>query len=363
MKNLRGSGLWLITIAMLISSCGAPSSAETTTPPISTSLATEVVEPTPTPRPTQGPTATVWPPVFDINSLGDLRDQDSFVVIVNEMNNYGGQSTERTLTMGYIKEPYSAYLINQYSSGVEKTYVIDGLVYILTGSGDWYIQTEGGNSILEQAHLPAANTDVLVDATFVGEEEVEGIAAYHFVLEQMELPNSNDKLEGEFYLAKEGNYVLYSSWKSGTSDSDYFQITETFSSINQLSEIVLPAEMQGMPAAANVPSELALPLPPESRFISMVSYRSTGILSGVDNFYFTRPDMDEAEFLDFYRNLPTTDGWTVSHIGFVTRHSQQCADIHECVIINKGSTQVVLALEGSNLLAEFDWNHIFAPLQ
>jgi hypothetical protein len=200
-------------------------------------------------------------------------------------------------------------------------------------------------------------------AVFIGEEDYEGIPAYHFVMERVKLPDSRYSLEGEFYLAKEGNYVLYSQYWTGTSDTDYFQITETFSSINQLSEITLPAEMQGMPAAANVPAELALPLPPDSTWESMVSYRSTGVLSGIDNHYFTMSGIDEAGFLDFYRNLPTTDGWTVSHIGFVTKHSQQCADIHECVIINKGSTQVVFALEGSNLVAEFDWNHVFAPMQ
>jgi hypothetical protein len=363
MKTIdQSAAIFLVIIGMLISACSTPTTANPTVQADSTVVPSEAAaEVTATPEPTQGPAATVWPPVFDPNSLGNIRDQDSFIITINEQNVQPGGSVVRTLTMGYIKEPYAGYFINEYSSGVDKTYVVDGRSYTLTGTGDWYIE-ERDIDILDQANLPEANTGDLAAAVFVGEEEFEGIPAYHFILEQVKLPDSRYTMEGEFYLAKEGNYVLYSLWRSGTSDSDYFQLTTTFSSINQLSEITLPAEMQEMPAAAEVPIDLALPLPPESEFISMVSYRSTGVLSGIDNFYFTRPGMDETEFLDFYRNLPETDGWNVTHIGFVTKHSQQCADIHECVIINKGSTQVVLALEGSDLVAEFDWNHIFAPI-
>jgi hypothetical protein len=265
--------------------------------------------------------------------------------------------------MGYIKEPYAAYFINEYSSGVEKTYFVDGLMFTLTGPGDWYIETRK-ISLLDQANLPEANTEVLADAVFVGEEEYEGRAAYHFVLESVTM--GSDQFEGDFYLAKDGNYVLYSNWKSWRSDNDYIQLTTTFSSVNQLSEITLPAEMQDMPAAADVPSELALPLPPESSFLSMIRYQSQ---LNVDRYWFSNPFASEDEFLDFYRNLPETDGWTVSHIGYVTKHGTDCAvgDVsHECVIINNGSTQVVLAIDPlseNSLRAEFDWNHIFAPIQ
>ena len=362
MKNYAIAAI--VIVGLFISGCAAPAGATATTVLGEASQApvTEPAAETATAEPTAGPTATVWPPVYDVNSLGDISDQDSFIVTINEQNMVQGQLTERTLTMGYIKEPFAGYFINQYSIGVEKTYVVDGRSYTLTGTGDWYIEERDVN-VLDQANLPEANTGDLAAAVFVGEEEYEGTPAYHFVLEQVKLPDSRYTMEGEFYLAKEGNYVLYSQWKSAASETDYFQLSTTFSSINQLSEITLPAEMQGMPAAAEVPFELALPLPPESEWESMVSYRSTGVLSGIDNHYFTMPGMDEAEFLDFYRNLPETDGWKVTHIGFVTKHSQQCADMHECVIINKGSTQVVFALEGSNLVAEFDWNHVFAPIQ
>src|SRR5689334_11177099 len=50
--------------------------------------ATAIAMPTPTATsiPTVGPTATVWPPVFDSFSLKDIRNLDSFVVTINEKN-------------------------------------------------------------------------------------------------------------------------------------------------------------------------------------------------------------------------------------------------------------------------------------
>jgi hypothetical protein len=319
---------------------------------------------TATSEPTEGPTATVWPPVYDPSALGNIRNLDSFIATMHEVNNYGGSPVERTLTFGTVKEPYAAYFINQYSSGVEKDYVIDGRTYILTDSGDWYIE-EREIDFFNQADIDAFMRE-LAAAAFVGEEEYEGIPAYHFVLERTQTSEGAYMSEGEFYLAKEGNYVLYLRRWSGTSDTNYVQNTQTFSSINQLTEITLPAEMQDMPAAAEVPSELALPLPPDSVFLSMIRYES---LSNIDNYWFTNPFAGEEEFLDYYRNLPETDGWTVSHIGYVTKHGTECAEgdvSHQCVIINKGNTQVVLLIDplsNNSLKAQFDWSHIFAPIQ
>lgn len=362
--TIQTVAVFLVAIALSVSGC-APSQvpANPTDPAGSTPAPTDVpVQATATSQPTEGPTATVWPPVYDPNLLGDIRDQDSFVVTVKEQSmSQGQQNNGRTLTMGYIREPYAGYFINEYSSGVEKSYLVDGRSYTLTGTGDWYIEERDIN-ILDQANLPEANTSDLAAAEFVGEEEYEGIPAYHFVLEQVNLPDSSYTIEGEFYLAKEGNYVLFSRWKSGTSDADYWQITTSVSAVNQLTEISLPPEMQDMPTAAEVPVELALPLPPDSSFLSMIRYQA---LSSIDRFWFSNPFVNEDEFLEFYRNLPGTDGWTVSHIGFVTRHGTECQEIHECVIINKGSTQVVLAIDplsGNSLRAEFDWGHIFSPI-
>lgn len=135
-----------------------------------------------TPIPTKEPIPTPWPPVFDLWSLEDIRSLNSFVVTINEKNTVNGQLTERAFTIGYIQEPYSAYRVLEYNGGVNRAYVLDDRTYELTGSGDWYISVGKGNEIFSDAD-PARYTGKLLEAKFAGEEEYEGIPAYHFVLD------------------------------------------------------------------------------------------------------------------------------------------------------------------------------------
>ncbi len=314
--------------------------------------------------PTVGPTATVWPPTFVVWSLQDIRELDSFVVTVNEKNTVNGQLTELTNTIGYIKEPYSAYDENKYYSGLDRTYVVDGWTYSLTGSGDWYISASPSDDVFSKADIPAGNAEKLADAQFTGQEDFQGIPAYHFVLDPVTSTNGNAniQLEGDFYIAQDGNYVLYSHWKETSSQDNFsqvYEVTESLSSINQLAEIKLPADMTEMVAAAKLPVEIGLPLPLDSALYGMIRYKS-GI--GVDTYQLTTPKISIDEFLDFYRNLPTTDGWEVSHIGHVSLHEADCEFTRDCVIIRKGSTQVILYYNGGSIRAEFDWQHIFSPL-
>jgi len=321
-------------------------------------------EPTATSVPTLGPTATVWPPTFVPWSLQDIRQLESFVVTINEKNTINGQLTELTHTIGYIKEPYSAYDQNNYGSGVDRTYVVNDWTYSLTGSGDWYISAGSNDDLFSKADIPAMNTEKLGEAQFVGEEDYEEISAYHFVLDPVNLTeaNTNYQLEGDFQLAQDGNYVLYSHWKETSSQGDFtqvYEVTESLSSINQLTEIKLPADMDEMVAAVELPAEMRLPLPGNSAVNRMIRYKH-GI--GVDLYYFTDPDMSVDEFLDFYRNLPPSDGWAVTHVGHVSLHEEDCEFTRECVIISKGGTQVVLYYFGTSIRVEFDWPHLYSPL-
>jgi hypothetical protein len=321
-------------------------------------------EPTATSQPTIGPTATVWPPTFILWSLQDIRDLDSFVVTINEKNTINGQLTELTNTIGYIKEPYSAYDQNKYASGVDRTYVVDGWTYSLTGSGDWYLSAGSNDGLFSKADIPAGNTEKLVEAQFAGQEDFQGIPAYHFVLDPVNSTDANttDQLEGDFYLAQDGNYVLYSHWKETSSQGNFtqvYEVTESLSSINQSIEIKLPANMKEMVTAVEVPAEMGLPLPGNSALDRMIRYKH-GI--GVDLYFFTNPKISVDEFLDFYRQLPTTDGWKVTHVGHVSLHEDDCEFTRECVIISKGSTQVVLYYDGFSIRAEFDWPHLYSPL-
>src|SRR5215213_9733269 len=358
----------VLVCALLLQACSpAPTeliSREPTASAQPTVIAAAEVTPTAAAIPTVGPTATVWPPVFDLFSLTDIRDLDSFVVTINEKNTVNGQLTELTNTIGYIKEPYGAYDENKYAGGVDRTYVVDDRTYSLKGSGDWYISAGSSDDLFSKADIPAMNTEKLVDAQFAGQEDFQGIPAYHFVLDPVSSTdaNTNSQLEGDFYLAQDGNYVLYSHWKETSSQGDFtqvYEVTESLASINQLTEIKIPADMTDMVAAAQLPAETGLPLPMDSDLYGMIRYKH-GI--GVDLYQFTTPKISIDEFLDYYRNLPPTAGWEVKHVGHVNLHQDDCEFTRECVIISKGSTQVILYYNGGSIRAEFDWPHLYSPL-
>lgn len=350
-----------IWLALILQAC-SPTSIQTLDPE-----PTSIVEPTPVTSteaviaPTAGPAATIWPPTFDPWSLQDIRQLDSFIVTISEKNTVNGEMTELTHTIGYIKEPYSAYDQNQYTGGVSRIYTVEGWTYELTGSGDWYISAGAKDDLFFKADIPASNTEKLWEAQFVGQEDFQGIPAYHFVLDPVNSTEGNS-LEGELFLARDGNYILHSHWKETSSEANFtqiYEVTHSLSSINQLTEIKLPADMQEMAAAVQVPAEMGLPLPENSKLARMVRYKH-GI--GVDLYYFTKPDLNVDEFLNYYRQLPTTNGWQVTHVGHVNLHEADCEFTRECVIINKGGTQVILHYSGAEIRVEFDWPHLYSPL-
>jgi len=155
----------IVLCALLLQAC-RPAPIQTITPgpaaPAQPTLvpsveATAVPTPTATLQPTAGPTATTWPPTFDPWSLQDIRELDSFVVTINEKNTVNGELTELTNTIGYIKDPYSAYNENKYYSGLDRTYAVDDWTYSLTGSGDWYISAGSNDDLFSRADIPAGN--------------------------------------------------------------------------------------------------------------------------------------------------------------------------------------------------------------
>ena len=354
---------------MFVSGCAASALAPTPTASAKPTLVPPTDVParaTATPPPTLGPTATVWPPVFDPWALGDIRALDSFALTINERNTVNGQLTELTTTIGYIKEPYSAYSVIEFDGGNDRTYQVEGRTYNVNNSGDWYLSTRTDeNDVFFKADIPAGNTEKLAGARFAGQEDFLGIPANHFVLEQTAStsePNASYTLEGDFYLAQNGNYVLYSHWKETSSQANFaqvYEVTEELSSINQLPDITLPSDLLEMRTAMDLPLELGLPLPPDSSLEGMIRYRS-GI--GVDLYSFRTPQRSLDDFTEYYRTLTPGDGWTVSHVGHVNLHENNCEFTRECVILNKGSVQVILFYNGSTIRAEFDWPHHYSPL-
>ena len=78
--------------------------------------------------------------------------------------------------------------------------------------------------------------------------------------------------------------------------------------------------------------------------------------------------MSNDEFLEFYKNLAPTNGWTVSHIGEVANH--YVCDSQVCVILKKGDAQIILFTSdyqdttGKNhraIHADYDRLHVYHP--
>jgi len=123
--------------------------------------------------------------------------------------------------------------------------------------------------------------------------------------------------------------------------------------------IVLPADMAPMAQALDLGLLLGRLLPPDAVLSSMLRYQR-GI--GVDYYDFKTPVRDIDDFLAFYRTLPPTDGWTVTHIGHITPHLERidCETRFDCIILNNGGEQIVISFAGSITL-EYDHEHVFRP--
>ncbi len=326
---------------------------------------------------TQGIVASVStlapdPSVFNPNTLGDPLELDSFVFTTEEFHSFNGQPSARTTTTGYIKDPNSISVVTDFhdGSGMQE-YFIGGRTYQLNNSGYWYLYDNGSPaapSLLEQMR-GAQGMYRVASATFVGPQDYFGIAAYHYTFDETNLDNYSSytpenpspEVEGDFFLAQEGNILLYAHLRQVAAGDGYELIdefTDSLSFVNQLPEITLPADMLPLKEALDMGLSLGIPMPPDATVDSMINYNDGGI--GVYYYQFTSSWKNEAEFIDFYSTLQPTNGWTVSFIGQVENLDVHCGD-GNCVIIKNGDKQVILYFDGSNLHADWDRDHRFGP--
>jgi hypothetical protein len=340
-----------------------PAATATLTPPPSdTPLPTPspTDTPLPTPSPTDAPTPTTYPPVFDPAALGDNRQLASFILTRNDKTT-GGEVYGSNVTIGYIKEPFSAYHLETTPRGhpneyyliggrlydkyfTDKSYVVllepdpNEIDYLLQNAADmrWYLS----------AFRP-------ISAQFAGQEDFQGIPANHFTFDQTNLSAPTDptgtykivKAQGDLYLAQDGNYLLryhikltgnvYPGSGPGYSSGES-EFTEELSSINQLTEITLPAEY----LALKLELDLGLPVPSGTRLHLINAGTSAGTY-GVQYDYFMPVTVSPADFLEFYRNLAPTNGWTVSQVGGITNNA--FCQSRDCVTLKKGNAHVFLA--------------------
>ena len=359
--------------ALLLVACGQGTATPATTSGTASTDPTATTEPGSATSPGDS-TLPAGPPVYDQRTLGDNLELDSFVATVTVSTTSSGMLSENVTTIAFVREPLSVSELATYvySGGQDsdRRYLVGGRSYEETSAGDWYLYESGSPSaphLGSTADLRNGNLVGVATADLVGEETYAGLPANHFVFDETDLTNysaytpenPSPTVEGDFYLASDGNYVLYTHYKE-TSEFITREVTEVLSQVNQLTEITLPSDMAPMTQALDVGVALSRLLPPGSELSDMVRYRH-GI--GVDYYGFMTPVRGNDDFLDFYRAMPATDGWTVTHIGHVKPHLEKinCEISVDCVILSKGGEQIVISF-GNGIILEFDREHVFSAL-
>ena len=362
-------------VGLLLASCSTDRTlSDQTAGAESTGASTAQPTETSPPPTTAGPTLPAGPPVFDRQALGGNLMLPSFILTVTVANTNSGQLNENITTTGFIRDPISVYELATFSydgttDGL-RSYLIDGRSYKENQFGDWYLYEAGGPAApiySNSLDLRSGTLAGVSSAKLTGQADFAGIPANHFVFDETNLTSYSSytpehpspAVEGDFYLAQAGNYVLYTHSKE-TSPNRTYEVTEALSSVGQLPEIALPAELAPMTQALDIGVDLGRLLPPGASLSAMIRYKR-GI--GVDYYTYKTSVLTNDEFLNFYRTLPPTDGWTVSHVGYIKPHLQQvnCETSVECVILNNGGEQIVVSL-GGTITVEYDRKHVFSPL-
>jgi hypothetical protein len=360
-----------------------PTTEPTETSPPATTEPTET-SPPPTAEPTKetsppstaaGPTVPSGPAVFDPQTVASNLTLPSFILTVTVANTSGGQLNGSVTTSGFTKDPISVSKVASFSSdGTTDTvrdYLIDDRAYEENNFGDWYLYERGSSGLADFSDDLDLRSGTLADvlsARLDGQGEVAGIPANHFVFDETDLSyypnytpdNPSPDVEGDFYLAQDGNYVLFTHSKETSPDRTY-EVTEALSWIGLVPVIALPPELTPMTQALDIGVNLGSLLPPGTSLLTMIRYRN-GI--GVDYYAYRTPVRTIDDFLNFYRTLPPTNGWTVTHIGHITPHYEQidCETSVDCIILNNGGDQIVVSFGGGGITVEYDREHVFSPV-
>ena len=318
-------------------------------------------------------TSAPGPPVYDPQTLGDNLEMPSFVFTVTVDNTNGGQLSENITTIGYVQEPTSMYKLATFSyDGVTdgtRSYLVGGRTYVEDQLRSWYLYEAGSPVAPQPANDPNIRSSILggvVTAQFVGQEDYAGLPANHFMFNETNLASyasytpekPSPTVEGDFYLAQVGNYVLFAHSKE-TSPGRVYEVTEAMTSVGQVANIELPADLAPMGQALDIGVGLTPLLPPGSSLSTMVRY-SNGI--GVDYYRYIAPLQSNEELVDFYRTFPATAGWSVAHVGHIALHLEQvnCETKVDCVLLRNGGEQIVISLAGT-IIVEYDHQHVFSP--
>ncbi len=369
-------------LCLILANCGANEASPASSPPPQstggkvTTVAPVSTESTSTTSPTTSAAPTTseppGPPTFDPQRLGDILELPSFVLTITVDNTNNGQLNHNGTTFGYTKEPMAMYRLNEFGAdyGGTRSYMVNGRYFDENQFGDWTLYETGSRSTPKLANSRELHSEIslsVLTAQLVGQEDYSGVPANHFVFDETNTTNysyytpekPSPTVEGEFYLAQEGNYVLYAHYKE-TSPGRVYEVTETMSFIGFVDPIALPDDMAPMAQALDLGDSLTSLLPPGSALSGLLRYKS-GI--GIDYYAYTTPTRNNDDLLEFYRTTLLPGGWSVTHIGYIALHLEpnNCETRNECVILQNSGEQLVVSLAGTIML-EYDRQHVFSPL-
>ncbi|HQZ35268.1 MAG TPA: hypothetical protein PK020_12650 [Ilumatobacteraceae bacterium] len=372
-------------LGLVVAGCGGDGPSSAATPTVeSAAVASSTVSTTSAPDPAATTSSTMpatsvaptttqqpGPPTYEPQQLGDSLDLDSFVLTITVDNTNSGELTHNGTTFAYTRQPEATYRIAEFGEyGGTRSYLINGRYFDENQFGDWNLYEAGSRAVPKPSDNRELHSEILASvltAELVGHEDYAGVPANHFVFNETDTANysyytpenPSPTVEGDFYLAQDGNYVLYAHSKE-SSPGRVYEVTESMSFIGLVNQIALPDDMAPMASALDLGASLTSLLPPGSALSGLLRYKN-GI--GIDYFTYTTTAKSNDEVLDFYRTMPPTNGWSVTHIGHIATHLEpnNCETRNECVILQNGGEQLAISFAGTILL-EYDHQHIFSPL-
>ena len=246
----------------------------------------------------------------------------------------------------------------------------DGRTYQENNFGDWYLYEADSRSAPDPANNSELRSSILsgvLTAQLVGQEDFAGLPANHFVFNETNTAsfssytpeNPSPTVEGDFYLAQDGNYVLYAHSKE-SSPGRVYEVTESLSFIGLVNPITLPDDMAPMAQALDVGVSLASLLTARLRTVqhgALLERDRRGLLR-VHN-----DSEEERRDAGVLSNDATHQRLERAHIGHISVHQEptNCEIRNECVILQNGGEQVVVSFAGTITL-EYDHEHVFSPL-
>ena len=321
--------LMLILLVLLTLACRLTTQSPLLVTPSSTELvsnnqATPSLPDNPTPPPTEEPSQISSQTVFDPATIGNIGELNSYVL--STQNQYTYTNKDGTTTDGnvqaigeYVKEPKRYHITRDWKdsttpNGHVEYFWVEDKIFGLEGVS-WFIHFDSAKPNEDfvqgiQDDIGFTDLSLLKDAHFVGQEDCQGIPCYHFTFDQTNYTSdvlqylNSVEAQGNIYLARNGNYPIHYDEKSTKIFSSGTKlvkvVTRDLSSINQLTEISLPADIPQV----NPPD---IPLPDGTELVNAQPFLDKGMAYTYD----TILSVDEA--ISYYLTLSPNSGWSVSY--------------------------------------------------